>query len=319
MRAFSFLMVHVQCVSDEEMEQARTRIDAMFFCRQPGGGTTVDEMYAAEERAALDAGLVVRLIDHDAAVAGDFSKAVRGVDTNGGGRRYVYRGWMLSSQMYRGLVGALMQRGWDAVTSPQDYEACHHLVGWADKLGSLTPRSAWIPHTPPFTHQELSDLLKSFEGPVIVKDYVKSEKHAWTQACFIPDARDLDQALGVINRFVELRDRDFAGGLVLRNFVRLKPIGKDDRSGMPLSRELRSFWMGTTCIAVSDYWRYDAAGTLPKVAEDAARLIDRPFFTIDVAMTDGGEWMVIEVGDGQVSALPDSLDASSLYAGLVGR
>lgn len=187
------------------------------------------------------------------------------------------------------------------------------------QLDTLTPRSAWIPRRPPFTHQELSDLLKSFDGPVIVKDYVKSEKHAWTQACFIPDARDITHALGVIDRFIELRGRDFAGGLVLREFVRLKPIGHDERSGMPLSRELRSFWMGTTCVAVSDYWRNDASDPLPKVARDAARLIDRPFFTIDVAMTDTGEWIVIEVGDGQVSALPDSLAAKTLYAGLTGR
>ncbi|HLP83979.1 MAG TPA: ATP-grasp domain-containing protein [Phycisphaerales bacterium] len=226
---------------------------------------------------------------------------------------------MLDAQMYRGLVETLKQRDWHAVTSPQDYEACHHLVGWADKLASLTPRSMWIPHKPPFTHQELRDLLQSFDGPVIVKDYVKSEKHAWTQACFIPDTCDIDQALGVINRFIELRDRNFEGGLVLREFVRLKPIGEDERSGMPLSRELRSFWMGTTCIAVSDYWRNDSSDPLPQVAGDAARLIERPFFTIDVAMTDAGEWIVIEVGDGQVSALPDSLDASTLYAGLVGR
>lgn len=301
------------------MERAGAQIDAVFLCRQPGRRNSVDDTYAAEAIAAVEAGLEVVLIDHDAAVAGDFSKAVCGVDANGRGRRYLYRGWMLNTRMYAGVVEALKQLDWHAVTSPQDYESCHHLVGWADKLGSLTPRSEWIPHKPPFTHEELADLLRSFQGPVIVKDYVKSEKHAWTQACFVPDARDVTQALGVIHRFIELRDRDFEGGLVLREFVRLKPIGTDERSGMPLSRELRSFWQGTTCIAVSDYWRHDASEPLPQVAIEAARLIDRPFFTIDLAMTEAGDWVVIEVGDGQVSALPDSLDARTLFAGLVGR
>jgi hypothetical protein len=36
-------------------------------------------------------------------------------------------------------------------------------------------------------------------------------------------------------------------------------------------------------------------------------------------MTEAGDWVVIEVGDGQVSALPDSLDARTLFTGLVGR
>jgi len=31
-------------------------------------------------------------------------------------------------------------------------------------------------------------------GPAIVKDYVKSRKHEWDEACFIPDLADLAHA-----------------------------------------------------------------------------------------------------------------------------
>lgn len=275
-------------------------------------------MYAAEEAAARAAGFGVQLIDHDAATAGDFERAVRGVEAEGRGRRFLYRGWMLTAHAYQGLIDALWRRQWTAMTSSQDYEYCHHLIGWVQELVSLTPRSAWIPHIPPFEPSELTAVLATFEGPVMVKDYVKSEKHAWKDACFIPDARDRDQAMAVIRRFLELRGSSFEGGLVIREFVELRPDGVDTRSGMPLSRELRSYWTGTRCVAISDYWHHDPSNAVPPIAEEAARRINRPFYTIDLAMTVDGAWIVIEVGDGQVSALPDSLPPRSFYAALRG-
>lgn len=274
-------------------------------------------MYAEEARDARAAGLVVNLVDHDAAAAGDFDRAVRDIDADGRGRRFLYRGWMLRVPAYRGLVGALERRQWCATTSPDDYAACHHLPGWAEDLAGLSPRSAWIPHGPPFEPRELAELLEKFDGPVVVKDYVKSEKQAWNEACFIPDSRDREQAIKVITRFVELRDLNFEGGLVIREFVRLKPNGVDIRSGMPLSKELRSFWRGTSCIAVTDYWHHSDCESVPPIAQEAARRINRPFYTIDLAMTMEGAWLVIEVGDGQVSALPDSLSPRQFYSGLL--
>lgn len=299
------------------MSKGSGRIDAVFFCRQIGRERGVDEMYAEEAREASAAGLVVNLVDHDAAAAGEFDRAVRAIDADGRGRRFVYRGWMLKVPAYRGLIGALEGRRWCATTSPEDYEACHHLPGWAGDLAELSPRSAWIPHDPPFETWELTELLEKFDGPVMVKDYVKSEKQAWNEACFIPDSRDRERAIKVITRFVELRESNFEGGLVIREFVRLVPNGVDGRSGMPLSKELRSFWRGTTCVAITDYWHHHDCQSVPPIAQEAAQRINRPFYTIDLAMTIEGEWLVIEVGDGQVSALPESLSPRQFYSALV--
>ena len=43
---------------------------------------------------------------------------------------------------------------------------------------------------------------------VIVKDYVKSQKHAWGEACFIPRADDVEGALRVVRRFLGLQGAD---------------------------------------------------------------------------------------------------------------
>jgi hypothetical protein len=35
------------------------------------------------------------------------------------------------------------------------------------------------------------ELLRPFgDAPLVLKDYVKSQKHAWDEACFIPSASD---------------------------------------------------------------------------------------------------------------------------------
>ena len=41
-----------------------------------------------------------------------------------------------------------------------------------------------------------------------------------------------------------------------------------------------------------------------------------PFFTLDLAQTEDGRWMIVEVGDGQVSGLANSVDLFLLYRAL---
>ncbi|MFV8756069.1 ATP-grasp domain-containing protein [Nannocystaceae bacterium ST9] len=41
--------------------------------------------------------------------------------------------------------------------------------------------------------------------------------------------------------------------------------------------------------------------------------------TIDLACAESGEWIVMEIGDGQVSGLPRATDAEALYSALVAR
>lgn len=40
------------------------------------------------------------------------------------------------------------------------------------------------------------------------------------------------------------------------------------------------------------------------------------FFTMDVARTRRGDWMIVELGDGQVAGLPEGVDPGNLFRGL---
>ncbi|XVJ60112.1 MAG: ATP-grasp domain-containing protein [Tepidisphaera sp.] len=291
-------------------------IDSLLLCAAPGVKVQVDEVYGEEARAARERALKVLLLDHDAAAGGQMDRALRHVPAGTG--RLMYRGWMLPAERYAELTQALRAKGYMPITSAEDYSACHHLPGWYDSISDLTPRSRWLGHGPPYRVEEFRDLLDGWAGPVVVKDYVKSEKHAWHEACFVPDPTNFDAAIRVINRFIELRGRDFEGGLVLRAFADLRRTGTHPRSGMPLAEEIRTFWAGSRLIAAGDYWTDGPAAEIPDVVREAARRVSRPFFTVDAARLSSGSWIIMEVGDGQVSALPDGVSTDAFWTGMLG-
>ena len=70
----------------------------------------------------------------------------------------------------------------------------------------------------------------------MLKDFVKSRKHEWAEACFIPSASDRASVERVVRRFLELQDDDLSEGLVFREFVEFEPLGRHPKSGMPLDQ-----------------------------------------------------------------------------------
>ncbi|HEY7156951.1 MAG TPA: ATP-grasp domain-containing protein [Gemmataceae bacterium] len=161
------------------------------------------------------------------------------------------------------------------------------------------------------------EMLRQFaDAPPIVKDYLKSQKHAWEEACFIPVASDREAVGRVVRRFLELQGPDLAGGLVFREFVELEPVGRHPRSGMPLTLEYRLFFLDGRPLLCAEYWEEgDYRGEGPPVERfvDLAAKVRSRFFTMDVARQRGGDWMVVELGDGQVAGMPERADVEAFY------
>ena len=158
--------------------------------------------------------------------------------------------------------------------------------------------------------------------PVMIKDFVKSRKHEWADACFIPSAADRDAVETVVGRFLEIQGDDLNEGLVFREFVEFRPVGVHPRSGMPLTEEYRIFWLDARPIFWSAYWEAgDYAGISPPLelfAETGAAVESR-FFSMDVARQIDGAWLIVELGDGQVSGLPRNEDARFFYEAIPTR
>lgn len=297
----------------------------LLFDQDPMNPRISDAAYAHEVAAAERLGITCSLVSFEALVdEGDAERAVlRVAPASEEGEIGVYRGWMVTPKQYAALYNALEDRRITLVSSPEQYEHCHYLPRWYKTLKGHTPCSVWT-QAGDTSLARLMVLLQSFgDRPVIVKDFVKSRKHEWLEACFIPSAADAEAVARVTGRFLELQGDDLSGGLVLREFVDFEPLGQHTRSGMPLTREFRLFFLDGEPIQVSRYWDQDEyqgayQGEMPPLAHFTrlAASIKSRFFAMDVAKTVAGEWLIVELGDAQVSELPADADAGEFFAAL---
>lgn len=266
-----------------------------------------DEHFAAEAQAARDAGLDVAVVDHDAlAQGGDVRRAVASVSGTGAA---VYRGWMLRSEEYSAFAEALAERGVVLATSGEQYRQAHELPGWYAALAAVTPASVWTRGSDQADFDRARVELGA--GPAVLRDYSKSMKHYWNEAVFIPELDDGVAAWRVASRFLELRGDDFVGGFVLRRFERFT------------SAEVRTWWVNGVCVLVGSH--PDTPNDFPPAEIDLTSVAPvvagrgLPFVTVDLALRTDGVWRVVELGDGQVSDRPTTVEPQALIAALLAR
>jgi hypothetical protein len=267
-----------------------------------------DEHFAAEAAAAAAAGLDVVLVDHDALTEADGAeRAVTRAAGHAG--EAIYRGWMLRSDQYAAFAAALASRGISLRTSAEQYRQAHELPGWYPALAPVTPASVW---TAGDSREGLSRACAGLgTGAAVVRDYVKSMKHYWGEAAFIPDLMDEGTAWKVASRFRELREEEFTGGFVLRRF--------EDFS----SAEVRTWWVGGKCQLVTAHpdspretppQDLDLAPFAPLIAS-----LGLPFITADLVRRADGVWRVVEIGDGQVSDRPATCSPEAFITAILGE
>ncbi|GAA2156726.1 ATP-grasp domain-containing protein [Kitasatospora kazusensis] len=273
-----------------------------------------DPHYVWEAQQVRELGGEYALLDHDALLAGEAGEAVRRVPAGSG--PFWYRGWMIPVPAYAALAQALGGRGCTLLTTPSSYANAHELPGWYGVFEGATPSSSWIPGNgvPDAGALAESARLLGGQGPAIVKDYVKSRKHEWDEACYVPELGDLPALARVVSRFVELQGEFMTGGVVLRRFEEFVR----DEQGRAV--EARVWWVDGEPVLVGPH--PDNPGSTPEPGLSQVRTLVRAlgcrFVTTDLAqLADGRGWRVVEVGDGQVSDLPRGIDASALLAPLI--
>ena len=268
----------------------------MLSCVDPLNPRAVDRHFAREASAARDLGATVALMDHDALLQGDTDRAVERV-RRGLGALW-YRGWMIPSAQYAELASALEARGAELNVTPDAYRSAHELPGWYETFGELTPTSVW------------GEGATLSAGPGIVKDYVKSRKHEWAEACYIPDLADVEATARIVARFVELQGDYLAGGVVLREFESF------------VGEEARVWWIDGAARLVTPHPDSPSGGNVPMPdlteVEAAVRRLGARFVTTDIVRREDGAWRVVEVGDGQVSDLHAQVDPAELLEPLLG-
>ena len=122
---------------------------------------------------------------------------------------------MLRPETYEKLHKACRNRGLVLINDPHQYRYCHYLPESYSGIEAHTPKTVWLETS--YDHVDFEVVARLIEpfgaSPLVVKDFVKSQKHRWEEACFIPDASDRAQVERVVRRFVELQGTDLAGGV----------------------------------------------------------------------------------------------------------
>jgi hypothetical protein len=298
----------------------------ILFCADYWNPLSPDSAYEAEAAAVEKVQLTSSLINFEALVEQqNISRAVRKVEPASTQELAIYRGWMLKPHIYERLYAALAERGLLLINTPVAYTHCHYLPESYPLIEGMTPRSTWLKTGPDVSLDEVMALLRPFgEKPIIVKDYVKSRKHEWNEACYIPSASDRQVVERVVTRFLQLQGEDLNEGLVFREFVNFEPLTAHSKSHMPLTREFRLFVLDGQIIFSTPYWEEGdyGAGTnaFPPIDlfRQVAQKIQNRFFTMDVAQKRDGTWNIVELGDGQVAGLPARADVDAFYRALAG-
>lgn len=161
----------------------------------------------------------------------------------------------------------------------------------------------------------------NYDGPFIIKGATNSKKWNWLEHMYAVDKKD------AIKKACLLMDDTYIGNqeIIFRQYIPLKTY-EIGINGLPFTNEWRFFCYGSTILSYGYYWDCASEETIAKAdidknginfAKNLARLV-MPyvhFYTLDIAQTLDGRWILIEVNDGQMSGL--SLNsADTLYKNL---
>lgn len=284
----------------------------ILFPNNPLRPGEVDVDYREERDAAVAAGFAVALFDHERLAEGDADRAARAIRPADRRTDCWMRGWMVSGSQYGALEAALRAKGYRLIVDADAYAEAHYLPLAYRHLEGFTPASVWT--DAPDTDAAWAAYQRLADGDTIVKDWVKSAKHRWDEACFIPAGAARERVERTLAALQADRGGLFEHGFVFRRFVPLVADGRDMR-GHPASEELRLFYFDGSVLVPPRPNHALPADVAAEVDARARRFRSR-FLTLDVAPLTDGTWTIVESGDAGVSGLPVSLMADVFYDAL---
>lgn len=188
------------------------------------------------------------------------------------------------------------------------------LQNWYWGLKDFTPR----------TWSRLENI--DYQGPFVLKGSTNSRKFQWDTHMYAENVRDAAEIA------VELSNDSLIGyqDILYRQYVPLKTYFKS-LHGLPITKEFRFFVANGQILSGGFYWSShladleDQGFKIPDPEEVPRAFLNQIiakigdsacFYTIDVAETEAGEWILIELNDGQMAGLSEN-NPYTLYRNLM--
>ena len=216
---------------------------------------------------------------------------------------------------YQEVERDLLKHGSRLLNTYHQHRFVADLGNYTELLGDLTPRTYLLEDTPD-------------TGPFVVKGETNSKRSLWKTHMY---AANRQEAIQVACRLME-DSLISEQRIYVRDFVPLETFGVGV-DNVPIAREFRFFVLDGTVLCGAYYWAnqtYFLAEhniPVPQAEEVPQEFLKRVtdivgdnvrFYVIDVAKTASGEWLVIELNDGQMSGLSEN-EPEKLYGVLATR
>lgn len=200
----------------------------------------------------------------------------------------------------------VVRQGGELLNSARAYAYADSPASWSYDLKDLTPRT-W------------TDFSRLPDGPSFIVKGAKADKSRWDRM-FAADASAARSLMAELSRETASRGEE----LVAREYVPLERLG--GLSGAcPVSTEFRVFVLDGEVLATGFYWDPADCDTQPphqktipeQFLRTAIRRLEESrcpvrYYVLDVARTTAGDWVVIEMNDGQRAGL-STIDPGILY------
>lgn len=215
---------------------------------------------------------------------------------------------------YQDIEDEITLQGAKLINTYEQHRYVADIANWYEDLKDFTPKT-WF---------RLEDI--PLDGPFVLKGRTNSRKNLWDQMMYAPDRET------AIIRGIALMDDPLIcdQGFCIREYVPLVSFGTSV-GGCPISEEYRYFCLNGRVLCGGYYWSTHSEelkekriypdidkqgpdlGYVYQVLEIIKNKI--PFVVIDIARTQDGRWIVIELNDGQMSGLAD-IDPYILYTNM---
>ncbi len=283
----------------------------ILFPSEPFSPKEVDSSLKPEYEAAKLVGFKIFLFDHDEFVKNDKLITNLPINPEIEYNPIIIRSWMLKIEQYATLYGRLFGRGYTLVNTPREYENCHHFPSYYSDIKEHTAKSTWGPSW----EREVIDIARKYmfldgECDLLIKDYVKSAKGN-PDLFILKKELNSDEFYERVERFVKERGNLFEKGIVLKQVIDLKKYEGQ-------TNEWRIFFLNQEPISIGFNSEKLIGQSRPSLSSlvkfhELGKKIESNFFTMDIAEKEDGEWIVLEMGDGQVSGLAAQEEPIKFY------
>lgn len=212
-------------------------------------------------------------------------------------RKVIYCGFMMPDDKYKIFYEELKKNNIELINDYNEYRFMHIFPKAYEFIKDDTAKILTFPLHEKIDVNEIKKHFKKF----MVKDFVKSVKGTVFPKYFDEniDQEEFDKWM---EKFYCYRGKLLTGGICIKEYLELKRYdGKVN--------EFRVFYANGEVVSVSrNSGQPNYSNTVPSVKIDKYRHLNSNYYTVDYAELIDGRFVVIEVGDGQVSGLSDNQD-----------